>query len=178
MMPSVLVCAIAAPLALLFWLCGSVSFLAAFAAMVLTTLMVLSIGCALLRALGAPTPSAATAWVLGGFVISLTLYALVQWLDLGVLTATALLVIAAGGLAWWQRLWRAPVDQGELVGVALCGAVTLLWCHYSASAPATLARLGVLPVWVDYMIDGTVISSLGDPLAQGAQSIELAGFAR
>ena len=99
MMPSVLVCAIAAPLALLFWLCGSVSFLAAFAAMVLTTLMVLSIGCALLRALGAPTPSAATAWVLGVFVISLTLYALVQWLDLGVLTATAMLVIAAGGLA-------------------------------------------------------------------------------
>jgi hypothetical protein len=178
MMPSVLVCAIAAPLALLFWLCGNVSLLAAFAAMVLATLMVLSIGCALLRALGAPTPSAPAAWVLGVFAISLTLYALVQWLDVRVLVGAMLLAIAAGGLAWWQRLWRAPVDKGELVGIALCGAVTLLWCHYSASAPATLARLGVLPVWVDYMIDGTVISSLGDPLAQGAQSIELAGFPR
>src|SRR5438445_35982 len=57
LMPVALAGAIAAPLAVLFWLCGSVSFFAAFAAMVLTTLVVLPIGCALLRALGAPNRS-------------------------------------------------------------------------------------------------------------------------
>lgn len=92
--------------------------------------------------------------------------------------AAALLAMVAAGLAWKQRWWRMQIDKRELLGVVLCGAVTLLWCHHSASAPATLARLGVLPVWVDYMIDGGVISSFGDPLAQGAQSIELAGFPR
>jgi hypothetical protein len=92
--------------------------------------------------------------------------------------AGAMLATVAGGLAWRQRLWRARIDEREFLGVVLCGAVTLLWCHYSAGAPATLARLGVLPVWIDYVIDGGVISSFGDPLAQGAQSIELAGFPR
>jgi len=177
-MPLALVCAIATPLAVLFWLCGVVSFFAAFAAMVLTTLVVLPIGCALLRALGVPNAPPCAAWVLGVFAISLTLYVLVQWLELRALIAAALLAAVAGGLAWGQRLWRARIDERELLGVVLCGAVTLLWCHHSASAPATLARLGVLPVWIDYMIDGGLISSFGDPLAQGAQSIELAGFPR
>lgn len=178
MMPSLLVCAIAAPLGFLFWLCGGVTFLAAFAAMVLTTLVVLSAGWASLRALGVPNSSPSAAWVLGVFAISLVLYVLVQWLELRALIAAALLAAVAGGLAWRERLWRAQIDQRELVGIVLCGAVTLLWCHHSASAPATLARLGVLPVWIDYLIDGGVISSFGDPLAQGAQSIELAGFPR
>jgi hypothetical protein len=177
-MPLALVCAIATPLAVLFWLSGAVAFFGAFAAMVLTTLVVLPIGCALLRALGLPTASACAAWVLGVFAVSLTLYGLAQWLEVRVTIAGAILAAVAGGLAWQQRLWRARVDKHELLGVVLCGALTLLWCHHSASAPATLARLGVLPVWVDYLIDGGVISSFGDPLAQAARSIELAGFAR
>lgn len=177
-MPLALVCAIATPLAVLFWLSGVVSFLAAFAAMVLTTLVVLPIGCASLRALGLPDASSCAAWVLGIFAISLTLYVLAQWLQVPVTIAGAMLAAVAGGLAWKQRWWRARIDGRELLGVVLCGALTLLWCHHSASAPAALARLGVLPVWVDYLIDGGVISSFGDPLAQGAESIELAGFPR
>ena len=177
-MPLAVVGAIATPLAVLFWLCGVVSFFAAFAAMVVTTLVVLPIGCAVLRALGMPNASPCAAWVLGVFAISLTLYVLAQWLEVGVTIAGAMLAALAGGLAWRQRLWRARIDERELVGIVLCGAVTLLWCHHSASAPATLARLGVLPLWIDYMIDGGLISSFGDPLARGAQSIELAGFPR
>ena len=177
-MPLALVCAIATPLAALFWLSGAVSILAAFAAMVLTTLVVLPVGCALLRAAGAPDASPCAAWVLGIFAISLALYGLTQWLEIRVTIAAAMLATVAGGLAWKQRLWRARIDPRELLGVLLCGAVTLLWCHHSAAAPATLARLGVLPLWVDYMIDGGLISSFGDPLAQGAESVELAGFPR
>lgn len=171
-------CVIATPLASLFWLSGTVSLPAAFGAMVLTTAVVLVIGCALLRALGVLNSSPAAAWVIGVFATSLALYVLAQSLSVPVMIAAAMVSVAAAVLAWWQRLWRTPVDEREVIGLALCGAVTLVWCHYSASAPATLARFGVLPVWVDYVIDGTVISSFGDPLAQGAQSIELAGFAR
>ena len=178
LMPLAVVGAIATPLAVLFWLSGVVSFFAAFAAMVLTTLVVLPIGCALLRSLGMPDASPCAAWVLGVCAISLTLYVLAQWLEVRVAIAGAMLATAAAGLAWRQRLWRARIDQRELLGVVLCGAVTLLWCHHSASAPVTLERLGVLPMWIDYMIDAGVISSFGDPLAQGAQSIELAGFPR
>lgn len=173
-----LVCAIATPLAVLFSLSGVVSFFAALAAMVLTTLVVLPIGCALLRALGMPDASSCAAWVLGVFAVSLTLYVLAQWLEVRVTIAGAVLAAVALGLTWRQRLWRVRIDQRELLGVVLCGAVTLLWCHHSASAPATLARLGVLPLWIDYMIDGGLVSSFGDPLAQGAESIELAGFPR
>src|SRR5690242_588267 len=126
MVLAALACAIAAPLAALFWLCGGVSFVAAFAAMLVMTLMVLSIGGASLRVLGTSYASPCAAWVLGVFVISLALYALVLWLDLRVTLAAAMLGITAAALAWWQRLWRAPVDRGELVGIALCGAVTLL----------------------------------------------------
>src|SRR5689334_20502269 len=125
MMPAALVCAVAAPLALLFALSGAVSFFAAFAAMVLMTLVVLIIGCVLLRALGAPDASPCTAWVLGVFATSLALLALVRWLDLPMMIAAAMLGLAAAGLAWRWRLWRVPIDGRELVGVAVCGAVTL-----------------------------------------------------
>src|SRR3989442_10321594 len=108
MMPSLLVCAIAAPLGFLFWLCGGVTFFAAFAAMVLTTLVVLSAGWASLRALGVPNSSPSAAWVLGVFAISLVLYVLVQWLELRALIAAALLAAVAGGLGWRGRVLVAP----------------------------------------------------------------------
>src|SRR2546426_5529899 len=110
MMPSLLVCAIAAPLGFLFWLCGGVTFFAAFAAMVLTTLVVLSAGWASLRALGVPNSSPSAAWVLGVFAISLVLYVLVQWLELRALIAAALLAAVAGGLAWRGGFLGGPVD--------------------------------------------------------------------
>lgn len=172
-----LVGAIATPLALLLWLCAATSFPVAFVAMVLAVLIVLSTGFAMLRALGLPNSSLA-AWVLGVFAISLALYALTLWLEVRVLYGAALLALGAGALGWRQRWWRDWSDGRELVGVALCGVVTLLWCHHSAAAPAILSRTGVLPVWIDYFIHGGMISSFGDPLAQGAQSIELAGMPR
>jgi len=173
-----IVCAIAAPLAALLWLSGSVSLIAACAAMALATLVVLSTGFALLRAVDAPDASAAAAWVLGVFATSLALYALVEWLEMRAATAAVVWGLLAGGLAWRHGLQRLRIDVRELLGVALCAAVTLLWCHHSAEAPAILSRLGVLPVWIDYMIHGGVISGFGDALAVGRQSVDLADFPR
>jgi hypothetical protein len=172
---------IALPLAALLWLCGSVSLFAALVAMVLATLVVLSAGLVLLRALDAPDASPAAAWVLGIFSTSLALYALAQWLELRAITAAVVWAVVIGGcgLAWRRSLWLAMhVDVRELMGLLLCGGVTLLWCHHSAEAPAILARLGVLPVWIDYMIHGGMISAFGDALALGRQSIDLADFPR
>src|SRR2546422_7495460 len=122
MMPSLLVCAIAAPLGFLFWLCGGVTFLAAFAAMVLTTLVVLSAGWASLRALGVPNSSPSAAWVLGVFAISLVLYVLVQWLELRALIAAALLAAVAGGLAGRGGFLWAPGDPPGGRGGRACAA--------------------------------------------------------
>jgi len=169
---------IALPLAGLLWLCGSVSPVAAFAAMTLATLIVLCTGAVLLRAIGAEDASPAAAWVLGMFASSLALYALVAWLDMRATSASIVVALVAGGFAWRYRVWRARLDARDLLVLALCGAATLLWSHHSAAAPAILSRLDVLPVWIDYAIHGGIISGFGDPLAQGAQSIELAGFPR
>src|SRR5438445_10835000 len=111
MMPSLLVCAIAAPLGFLFWLCGGVTFFAAFAAMVLTTLVVLSAGWASLRALGVPNSSPSAAWVLGVFAISPVLYVLVHWLILRRLLAPALLASVVGARAWRAALGGRQIDQ-------------------------------------------------------------------
>ena len=173
-----LVGAIAAPLAVLLWLCGAVSLAAASAAMLLVTLAVLAIGLSLARAMNGALDSAASAWVLGVFASALGLYALVEGLGLAATSATLAMTLAAAALAWRNRLWRARIDARELPGLLLCAAVTLLWCRHSAEAPAVLARTGVLPVWIDYVLHGGVISGFGDPLAQGRQSIDLAGFPR
>jgi hypothetical protein len=173
-----LVCAIAAPLAALLWLCGSVSLVAAFVAMVLASVVILSAGFALLRAVDAQAASPAWAWICGVFATSLALYALVQWLELRATTAAVVWTVLAGGLAWRHGLWRTPIDARQLLGLVLCGAVTLLWCHHSAAAPAVLSRMGLLPVWIDYYIHGGVISGFGDALAHGRQSIDLADFPR
>src|SRR2546428_1348612 len=122
MMPSLLVCAIAAPLGFLFWLCGGVTFFAAFAAMVLTTLVVLSAGWASLRALGVPNSSPSAAWVLGVFAISLVLYVLVQWLELRALIAAALLAAVAGGLAWGGGFLGAAGRPRGGAGAVVVGA--------------------------------------------------------
>lgn len=173
-----LVAAIAAPLAVLLWLCGAVSLAAASGAMLLVTLAVLAIGVSLARAMNGALDSAASAWVLGVFASALALYALVEGLGLAATSAALALTLAAAALAGRARLWRARIDSRELPGILLCAAVTLLWCRHSAEAPAVLARTGVLPVWIDYVLHGGVISGFGDPLAQGRQSIDLAGFPR
>jgi len=174
--------AIAAPLAALFWLCGGVSLLWAFAAMALTALVVLYSGFVVLRAANGAANGAgmspAAAWVCGIFATSLGLYALVQWLELSATSAAVVWALVAGGLVWRLGLWRTRLDGRELPGIMLGAAVTLLWCRHSAEAPAILLRTDVLPVWIDYVIHGGVISGFGDPLAQGQQSIDLAGFPR
>ena len=176
-MPLALAGAIAAPLAVLFWLSGAVSLAAALAAMLAVTLVVLVVGRSLARLIDFAPDSATLAWVLGVFATSAALYALVA-LGLSASAAAALCSLVAAVLVWRHRMWRASFDRRELAGLVLCAAVTLAWCRHSAEAPAALARSGVLPVWIDYVIHGGVISSFGDPLAQGAGSIELAGFPR
>ncbi len=178
MIPVALVGATAAPLAALLWLCGAVSLGAASAAMLVVTLVVLAIGLSLARAMNGALDSAAAAWVLGIFASSLALYALVEGLGLAATSAALAWTLAAAALAWRNRLWRARIDPRELFGILLCAAVTLLWCRHTAEAPAVLARTGVLPVWIDYVLHGGVISGFGDALAHGRQSIDLAGFAR
>jgi hypothetical protein len=172
---------VALPLALLFWLSGAVSFVVALAAMALVAYIVFSAGFLLLRLADAADMPAPAAWVLGIFATAIALAALVFAFEL--LAASAFIVWAVlviGLEIVMRRSASAPrrLERGELVALLLCAAVTLLWCHHSAEAPAILSRLGVLPVWIDYMIHGGVISGFGDALAQGRQSIDLAGFPR
>jgi len=172
---------VAPPLALLFWLSGAVSFPVALAAMALIAYIVFSAGFLLLRLANAVDMPAPAAWVLGIFATAIVLAALVFAFELLAARAFivwAVLVVGLGTVM--RRSTSAPrrLERGELVALLLCAAVTLLWCHHSAEAPAILSRLGVLPVWIDYMIHGGVISGFGDALAQGRQSIDLAGFPR
>lgn len=146
--------------------------------MLVATLVILAIGLSLTRAMNGVLDSAAAAWVLGVFASSLLLYALVEGLGLAATGAAIACTLAAAALAWRNRVWRVRIDRRELPGIVLCGVVTLLWCRHSAEAPAVLAQTGVLPVWIDYVLHGGVISGFGDPLAHGGQSFELAGFPR
>src|SRR3989442_1966119 len=91
---------IALPLAALFCLSASVSLFVASVAMVLTTLVILSTGFALLRMLDAPDASPAAAWGLGVFSHSLPLYAPLQWPDLRATTAAVVWAGLAGARGW------------------------------------------------------------------------------
>src|SRR5258708_16506148 len=102
--------AVAAPLAALFWLCGGVSLLWAFAAMALTALVVLYTGFLVLRVVNGAEMSPAAAWVCGIFATSLGLYALVQWLELSATSAAVVWALGVGGLVWRPRSGRARLD--------------------------------------------------------------------
>jgi len=149
--------------------------------MTLFVLVVMSSGLLLLRAADAADMPAAAAWVLGIFATAMAIYALVMVFDLLAATAFAIwaTIVAALGFCFRQRSIAATRGAGaEPLAFLLCAAVTLLWCRHSAEAPAVLARTGVLPVWIDYMGHGGVISGFGDALAQGRESFDLAGFPR
>ncbi|HYL89196.1 MAG TPA: hypothetical protein VEU32_10580 [Burkholderiales bacterium] len=170
-----------APLAGLLWMCGAVTIQAAVAAMALVVVVVMACGFLLLRAAGTADMPAPAAWVLGIFATSVALYALVLAFDLLAATAFAIwtVVVLALGIVFRGHAGAfRRIERDELLGLVVCAAMTLLWCRHSAEAPAILARSGVLPVWVDYLIHGGVISSFGDVLAHGRQSIDLAGFPR
>jgi hypothetical protein len=170
---------VAVPLGALFWLSGEVPLPAALGAMVLLVLVVMASGRLLLRAGGAQEQPAAASWVAGIFGTGLAVYALTAWFQLLAATAFALwaaLVLGASLLPGARAGRAAGADRRELVALALCGAVTVLWCREIAQAPQSLAREGLFAAWVDYFIHGSVISSFGDPRAAGRQAMELAGF--
>ena len=58
----------------------------------------------------------------------------------------------------------------------ICIAVLVgFWCRHAASAVSELKATGILPVWSDYFIHGSIIAEFGDPLAVSRGSIELVG---
>lgn len=168
---------LAPPLAVLFWLSGAVSPLAALAAMALVAYVVLSAGFVLLRLARAEDMPAPAAWVLGIFATAIALYALVAWFRLLAAVAFlmwALLLIGLGRFV--RRAAPAPrrLRRSELVALLLCVAGTVFWCWELAEVPQILWRDGVLTTWVDQFIHGSGISQFGDPRAAGRQSIQLA----
>jgi hypothetical protein len=169
-----------APLAGLLWMSGAVTIPAAIGAMTLFVLVVMSAGRLLLRAAGAADMPAAAAWVLGLFATAMAVYALVLAFEVLAATAFAIWGTTVAIAFFFRPRSTAPMPgaRAESPGFLLSAAATLLWCRHSAEAPAVLASTGVLPVWIDYAIHGGVISSLGDALAQGQQSFDLAGFPR
>lgn len=166
----------AVPLAGLLWLSGAARFLPALGAMLVLVLVVQLAGRLLLRAASAPDMPLAADWVLGVVAVSLAVYALAHFFDLRAATAfagcaTLVLVLAAV----FRERDRAPVKRDELIGLALCGMVTIVWCKDIAEAPMLLAKEGFLPAWIDYFIHGGVISQFGDPRAV-RESIYLADY--
>ncbi len=172
---------VAPPLALLFWLSGAVSLLAALTAMVLVAYVVLSAGFLLLRLARAADMPAPAAWVLGIFATAIGLAALVfafELLAASAFVVWAVLVIGLGTVMRRSTPGPRRLERGELVALLLCAAATAYWCHDLAEVPQILWRDGVLTTWVDQFIHGSVISQFGDPRAAGWQDVELAGVAR
>lgn len=172
---------LAPPLAVLFWLSGAVSPLAALAAMALVGYVVLSGGFLLLRLARATDMPAPAAWVLGIFATAIGMYALVAAFEL--LAANAfivwmILLLCLGTVM--RRSLPAPrrLQRSELLALVLCAAATIFWCRDLAQVPQILWRDGVLTTWVDQFIHGSGISQFGDPRAAGRQSIQLADAAR
>jgi hypothetical protein len=170
---------VAVPLAALLWRSGEVQVPSALAAMAVLVLVVMPAGRLLLRAAAAQDMPAPAAWVMGIFGTAIAVYTLVAWFHLLAATAFALWAMLVIGVSIVVRLRAAPAagpDAKQLVGLALCGAVTMLWCREIAASPQGLAREGLFLAWVDYFIHGGAISSFGDPRAAGRPAMELADF--
>ena len=157
----------AVPLSALLWLSGAVSAWLAFGAVTLVVFFFVLSGDLALRALDASDLPAPAAWVAGVFTSALAMYALVAWG--GLLAAMAFAVwagvLVASALVFPEREPAAQLDGSALVGLALCGLLTMMWCHGIAQAPAEFARDGRLFAWIDYFVHGGIISQFGDPLA-------------
>ncbi len=159
--------AAAVPLSALLWMSGAVSAPLAFGAVTLFGFFVVLSGELALRALEAADLPAPAAWVAGVFTTALAVYALVAWAGLLAVTAFAVWasVLVALALFFPERGPTARLDRTALVGLALCGLLTMMWCHGIARAPVELARDGRLFAWIDYFVHGGIISQFGDPLA-------------
>jgi hypothetical protein len=170
---------LAAPPAALLWLSGQVELHIAAAAMAALVAVVMASGRLLLRAAHVPDMPAAAAWVLGVFATATAVYALAAWLHLVAASAFALWAAGVGAWALFARRREQPdvqPDAKEFVALAVCGALTFVWCRHIAGAPQGLAGDGVLAAWGDYFVHGGAISSFGDPRAVGRQAIEFADF--
>jgi hypothetical protein len=173
--------AVAPPLAGLFWLGGSVSFPAAFAAMALFAYVVMSAGFLLLRAAGAGDMPAPAAWVLGIFATAIAIYGLVACFELLAATAFAIWgIFVVGSAQLFRQRASAPrrLEVKELLALLLCGLATAIWCRELAEVSQALSRDGWLTTWTDQFIHGSVISQFGDPRAAGRRAIELADLPR
>lgn len=150
--------------------------LAAVAAMTLFVFVVMSAGFLLLRAANAADMPAPAAWALGVFATAMAVYGISMAFQVLAATAFVAWAILVVGLriVFPDRALAGRVDWTELLGLALCAAVTVMWCREVAAAPAILAREGYFPAWIDHFIHAGVISQFGDPLAAGRQSIHLA----
>ena len=160
--------AAAVPLSALLWLSGAVPLHLAIGGVALMVFFVMLSGHLALRVLGLADLPGPAAWVMGVFVSSLAVYAMVAGLKLLAITAFAAwaTLVTVCAIAWRQRD-QAParLEYGELAGLALCVAATLMWCREVAQAPARLASEDVLYAWVDYFVHGGIISQFADPLA-------------
>ncbi|MBV9191784.1 MAG: hypothetical protein JOZ85_14955, partial [Betaproteobacteria bacterium] len=124
-----------------------------------------------------PAPAA---WVLGVFVSSIAVYALVASLE--ILAATAFAVWAAIVITTAIAVRRGAPEPGlrasELAALALCALATLFWCWDIASASQSYLQREILTTWTDQFAHAGVISQFGDPRAVGHQAIELADVPR
>lgn len=167
------------PLAGLLWMSGAVSIPAAVGAMALFVFVVMSAGFLLLRAVDAADLPAPAAWVLGIFATAVAVYALVAVFHVLAATAFAIWTALVAGFRFFAPRREAAgkrMSWTELLGLALCAVVTVMWCHDVAEAPAILAAERHFPAWTDHFIHGGVISQFGDPRAVGRGSIQMADF--
>lgn len=171
---------VAPPLAVLLWLSGQVSVVAAVVALVLLAYIVFSAGFVILRVARCAEMPAPAAWVLGIFATALALNALVFAFDLLAATAFAIwaLAVVVAQVALQRSTPARSLERVELIALVACGVATLFWCWNLAEVPKILWRDGILTTWVDQFIHGSVISQLGDPRADVRQHMELADYAR
>ena len=65
-------------------------------------------------------------------------------------------------------------DAIDVFAIACLAVLVAFWCRHSAAALPELKASGILPVWTDYYIHGTIIAQFGDALAVHRGSLDLA----
>lgn len=143
--------------------------------------VVFASGRLILRAVGATDLPLVAAWPLGVAATSAAILGTVTIAPVTAATAFApwavLAIVADLALARRASPGTATA-RADLVGIALCAALTAAWCRELAAAPAALGEDGPLHAWIDYFIHGGVISQFGDSRAIGRGAIWLADFPR
>ena len=170
---------VALPLSCLLSLSGSVSIPLALAAMTVFVFVVIWTGLLALRIAGTADMPIAAAWVLGIFVTATVDYGLVELLDLTAARGFALwgVVVLVLGYASGRGSRFAPESNPrDLVALLVCGLMTVVWCRHVAAAPEVFSEQRLLPVWIDYLLHGRLVSQFGDVRAVGHGAIDLVGF--